>query len=602
MERDRGEGREKSKPTGGSYEDADDDDVDINNVVYSDDITESIFPLAFARPRQQLVLGCLTLLGAPLQGLPHSLGDVGASCQGFGGSDAYGMWSCSNVPLLLDPQDPLVSAPMPGDSLTPLDARDKIAVPSFLLPATQTLPWYAAHDSRRQLLSSLLGVLIGVQGQSPPGPLSNLPNVCLAFLLLQAMQVSEPDSNTGDSGGPDSRLSSSGAMLSHGPRLTLGQAARARDAAKGVLSKQRNNLAMWGALAQLEALLGQHKTARRILDTALSSAPSVPEVDRKQVLPLLVVQYADLELSLADTGRNSDGSTKPVAGTFQARAHHVLQWYLSSANGQAGSSGLTPYQPFVPKQATSTTAEAITAARMGFGQMVPHLSTLCLSGELDSAGAAAILAGSMFEILTGHLGPASAQGGLRGMTEARVRSQSAAHEWLLVRCCHQMVDETTGAVSRVSSGDVPPARVREELLQFLHNAAARRKPTTILFAVLRRSRPAVQGMLRLQAMFERAATSRQLVSSSLVWRMYLRAIRECPSCKELWMEGLAALGTPLITGGANHMTGDPRVDEEGGPRGGLPPREVSELVEVAQAKGLKLRTDVMEVMLQVLQD
>lgn len=68
------------------------------------------------------------------------------------------------------------------------------------------------------------------------------------------------------------------------------------------------------------------QAARRILDTALASVTSLPEADR-QVLPLLVVQYADMELSASWLNQGS--------GVGHARAFHALSWYLSGEDSSS---------------------------------------------------------------------------------------------------------------------------------------------------------------------------------------------------------------------------------------------------------------------------
>lgn len=56
-------------------------------------------------------------------------------------------------------------------------------------------------------------------------------------------------------------------------------------------------------------------------------------------------------------------------------------------------------------------------------------------------------------------------------------------------------------------------------------------------------------------------------------RVALRAIRECPGCKAVWMEVLTAAGAWAEL---------------------LPPREVSGLLMAMQDKGLKVHVDIME--------
>lgn len=130
---------------------------------------------------------------------------------------------------------------------------------------------------------------------------------------------------------------------------------------------------------------------------------------------------------------------------------------------------------------------------------------------------------------------------------------------------------------------------------------------------------------RVNRLLERAASVRPLALCPLVWgaylghetaagrlpaakRVFLRAVREVPLSKELWMQGLATLGCRGDGGGSRFRRElEAEGQQSGGPAGAAPAaagllssREVSELLGVAAEKGVRLRTDVYEVMLEAL--
>ncbi|KXZ47710.1 hypothetical protein GPECTOR_33g592 [Gonium pectorale] len=86
-------------------------------------------------------------------------------------------------------------------------------------------------------------------------------------------------------------------------------------------------------------------------------------------------------------------------------------------------------------------------------------------------------------------------------------------------------------------------------------------------------------------------------------RVFLRAVREAPLDKELWLRGLELLGCRGGCGGGAGAAGTAAAAAAGEPgavaaAGQLSAREVSELLGVAGDKGVRLRTDVYETMLE----
>jgi hypothetical protein len=61
------------------------------------------------------------------------------------------------------------------------------------------------------------------------------------------------------------------------------------------LSRRRDSLPLWAAYARMEARAGQAKVARRILDTALASLPSMPAACARRA-PFIALAYAEMEL------------------------------------------------------------------------------------------------------------------------------------------------------------------------------------------------------------------------------------------------------------------------------------------------------------------
>lgn len=107
-------------------------------------------------------------------------------------------------------------------------------------------------------------------------------------------------------------------------------------------------------------------------------------------------------------------------------------------------------------------------------------------------------------------------------------------------------------------------------------------------------------------------------------RVFLRAVRQCPGCKQLWLEGLQAVGSDMMTNkpaaadvtqpdstaaaapAPTSATGKvvrPGVAAISGRAvaGGLTPREVSELMNLMSEKGVRLHTDVVEIVMSSLE-
>ncbi|KAJ9505710.1 hypothetical protein QJQ45_006426 [Haematococcus lacustris] len=239
-----------------------------------------------------------------------------------------------------------------------------------------------------------------------------------------------------------------------------------------------------------------------------------------------------------------------------------------------------------------------------------------------------------------------------------VRRISPAHEWLQVFFCEVLVSEACSGSTQLS-----PARIRAHLAEalvlyphnpsllqllvvteqrahahvrlrhYLHTACAAGPTPQLLATCLAceassgipdgrplSAQPALRS--RLHAIFERSAADKRLAVCPQLWLMYLsyeaecsnaeavrrvflRAVRACPGCKDVWMAGFAASAgmavnevqqASLAAGGRTLAPGD-------APAGAaLSAREAAELLEVMAAKGLHVYTDVAEVVMMALED
>ncbi len=155
-----------------------------------------------------------------------------------------------------------------------------------LAPAACPLPWYAAHESRRAMLSRVLRVLLG-RG----APLEGHPGVSLAWLLVEATEPVTPEA-----------AAAGGAAGGEGPAWAGARAwvhgARAREAARGLLERQRGNLAMWGALAAFESLMGEVKVSPREGFGTRVQACGADVASRARVVGALPVLLAPARLAL----------------------------------------------------------------------------------------------------------------------------------------------------------------------------------------------------------------------------------------------------------------------------------------------------------------
>ncbi|KAK9810982.1 hypothetical protein WJX73_003267 [Symbiochloris irregularis] len=342
-----------------------------------------LFALSSKQMREHLAYTLLDLLDAPL-----------------------GQWLCSNDPTAMHAAQSSSTLPA-SDAHALKQAFTHSSAPEGSAPPASTSwlhmrhpedsnedsasqIWYQADEQRRLFLSRLLQSLV-------EGPLSDNPHLCSAFLQVEgasaAGALSEGEAETADE------------ALTHSKGVE-----RARAAAKGVLAKRRESLALWGAYAALEASAGQRKAARKVFDTALASLATRPaSVGRHAAL--LALPFAQME---------ADSSAKDAG----ARALHILAWL-----GVGGA-----YQSYTKVDtASSAFRDRLLQARRGFQAMVTAHMT---AHSLSATGAAVVAAAAHFEKLAGNL--PGAQGGLiAAVTLLQQVLSSASPEVLKISVEHE---------------------------------------------------------------------------------------------------------------------------------------------------------------------
>ena len=139
----------------------------------------------------------------------------------------------------------------------------------MLAPILAAPPWFAEVESRRSFLACALRQLL----TTPGSPLQRHPAICQAYLITEAVGATKAEDLAGPQLGPaGSQQDGCEAAITQGgstdgvgkgvyaaQRVQLSAVDRARAAAREVLASQRDNLALWGALALVEALVGNNK-------------------------------------------------------------------------------------------------------------------------------------------------------------------------------------------------------------------------------------------------------------------------------------------------------------------------------------------------------
>lgn len=142
------------------------------------------------------------------------------------------------------------------------------------------------------------------------------------------------------------------------------------------------------------------------------------------------------------------------------------------------------------------------------------------------------------------------------------------------------------------------AHATSRLRQYLHTSLPAHPTERLLLLSASWEAARAVSTYMVRNVLERAAAIKALASCAALWVMYLRfelrlgdaasvrkvflrAIRECPGSKAVWMEGFGAA--------AQH-------------EGVLRPHEASELIAAMEEKGLRVHVDVMEAAMQCMTD
>mmetsp|Transcript_37311 Transcript_37311/g.105267 ORF Transcript_37311/g.105267 Transcript_37311/m.105267 type:complete len:1342 (-) Transcript_37311:420-4445(-) len=571
-------------------------EVEVERLLELEDVSSFLVSLDHSLDvREQLALGCCVLLGAPLgrclcsnSRISHFLGSTSDSF-----SDADCRAVCAALPIMAgnmaDWQQGLAWLLPPG--LESCTVNPQVGPPWETEAGAPGSAWWEADSSRMDFLRRLVRLLV-------TGPLSGQPALARALFRLEAAASAR-------GGG-------------------------SKEGAKAVLADRREDLALWGAYAAVEAENRRFKSARKIYAAAMASVPPSERMSSAH----LFLGRAELELQEA---AGSQPAAVAASGSGSLAALRVLVYLGAGAEDSA-----------------EVTRSALLSARRGFQDMLPK-ALQSNGGRLDHSSAALIMAAILFEALAppssdSAEAPASdTTGGLSsGMTAAAtlfnaavestdssVRRMSIHHERLQVffarlitspvavaylpgtaaasGSCHSL-RVSPRAAKRAVSGvleDFPTSpealSIWAELHERMHHLSALRATLTgiagrlqrgvaggtpLLWALLLRvesRRPG--GRHRVHGTLESClASSSSLRSCPVLWRIYLahhlaagqleqahrvflRAIHECPSSKALWLDGFAGLRSHLSS------------------------REAGELLDICRDKEVFLRTDIFEVLL-----
>lgn len=99
----------------------------------------------------------------------------------------------------------------------------------------------------------------------------------------------------------------------------------ARGLAKALLKGRREDLALWGAYAELEARAGNAGAARKVFGTALGSVSALPPAAQERA-PELCLSFAEMELRLDEKtgGQDARGESNGQMGSGRQAALHIL--------------------------------------------------------------------------------------------------------------------------------------------------------------------------------------------------------------------------------------------------------------------------------------
>ncbi|EFN57952.1 hypothetical protein CHLNCDRAFT_142066 [Chlorella variabilis] len=597
---------------GSGEEEEDDEEAAAHRTVAWRDVRRLLWRFESEPARQQLLAGCLRLLGAPLPGaLPSNSPAASAAA---GGADelwqAAAAAGCHPGRAASDGGSSTRSGGWVAEVLVQGDWGWLLGSTSSRSsgsgaspgepppPGLREHPWYQADGTRRELVTHLLAALVRGPGRQDAG-------------------VAE-------------------ALLS--------------------------------AYAQLEVAAGSTKAARKVYQTCFATVGAPGSLAAASSAAALVLGAVQLELQESPAAASPTALPSPAAAAPSCIAGSLLRALLGATPDAAvtraarqlawlGSGGAValPGPPSATAPPPLSQAEVV-AAKRGFQD---HLLALMQQQQLlqqqqaigapggDSSlltpgGCALVGAAAALEQLLGRLRGDVAGGAKAALTiydqvlsalmpQLQNQQQVAAAGGAAQLPCDAQLEllswqrcQLAADAARAALPCAPPRAVREALLRALslypsssallqllvahecagHTLTQLRRE---LHAILER-RPSPQLWLAMvavevtthspgavvQATLERAVSSDSGRACPLLWRCYLRyeayrgrrdaarrlflrAIAACPWAKAVWCDGLALLN------------------------GHAPPKELSEYVEVMKDKELTLRTDVFEVVLAQLE-
>ncbi|KAE8678347.1 hypothetical protein F3Y22_tig00111427pilonHSYRG00550 [Hibiscus syriacus] len=359
--------------------------------------------------------------------------------------------------------------------------------------------------------------------------------------------------------------------------------------AKRLLKCDRQDLLLCGIYARREAFYGNMDNARRVFDMALLSLAGFP-MDLQSNSSLLYLWYAEAELG-NNRGSKLDSSS---------RAMHILSCLGSSM----------AYSPFK----SHPSSLQLLKARQGFKEKLNTLRSKWMRGSVDDQSVALVCAAALFEELAaGWSAGIEIIDHVFTMVLPERRSQSHHLEYLfnyyvgMLQRHHEQFtlskaweSVTHGLQIYPSSPELFKALVEisclyttPNKLRWMFDNHCHKRPSVVvwlfalIFEISRNGSPH-----RIHGLFERALANDKFHSSVVLWRLYVayeinvvhnpsaarriffRAIHACPWSKTLWLDGFLRLNSILTA------------------------KELSDLQEVMREKGLNLRTDIYEILLQ----
>mmetsp|Transcript_3935 Transcript_3935/g.9400 ORF Transcript_3935/g.9400 Transcript_3935/m.9400 type:complete len:710 (+) Transcript_3935:274-2403(+) len=540
-------------------------DQGLERAVEVDDVAHLLVRLDHCPEAQErLVLGCLSLLGAPLG--QHSPSNDPAATRAAASQEAASE----------EEAKAMAQAGAAAVGAASLGSEPPTGPETWLCPSGHEWAgtaedgrraWWEAEPGRRDFLVRALHALL-------LGPFPGHWNLALALFRLEA-------------------------------------AGQGSEGARGLLALRRDDLTLWAAYGAAEAERGRLKAARKVFAAAMASAQ---KEDRLAAAPL-ALECAEMELRHADRGEGASlaaivplvwlGSNESICAKGGLPDDSVV-------SARKGFQAVLPQALATDGGRLNHSSAALIAAAALFEALAPRKGCSSLEEPGLSPGLAAALA---------------IHRAARDATSSEVRVCSVFHEQLQVRLAKLLMEPPVPVGLRGGSctpRELLKPRAAKELIQqalrdfpsspALLSLWARLHERLHHMSALRRSLAEVAPpggaavplpwLLLLQAEFrrpggghlvtgtlERCLGSRSpLRSCPMLWRVYLayhvkagrlesakkvflRGIHECPWSKALWLDGVHNL------------------------RSQFSPREAEELLETCREKEVFLRTDVFEVLL-----